>query len=177
MVYEVDTTPFDRLKEMVSELPSELLSNPQAYKGILFAYVDTFGCLLSLLKAIMLTCGKSPKTHRYIYVFLPIYDQLQERILELLRAEISEGIKERSTYLIEFVEHVIRDSQVTLELTALDTYISQSAGSVDPDEHLDKTITVINNLTKQIKNHTNQNFIKRALQTLDDLISTINRAL
>ncbi len=177
MVYGIDTTSFNRLKEIVEKRHLELYLSPRAYEGILLEYVNTFECLLRLVRAIILACDENPKKDRYVSVFLPVYDQLQERILELLRAELSKWIKEGSVCIVEFVIHVIRDSQVTLELTDLDICLSQGEGRVDPDEHLDKATTVTEGVTKRISNHTNLQLVKASLRTLNDLMSTIKRAL
>ena len=175
MAYGIDTTPFYRLMKIDDELPTELHSHHKAFEGILFAYVDAFECLLSLVSAIMRTCGESQEKFRFVSVFLPVYAQIQERILELLRAEICEWIKVQSINIVE-LGHDISDSQVTIELIALDIYLSQSEGSADPVAHLGKAITVTNSIKKQIENHTRWQWIKSVLHTLTVLISTITEA-
>ncbi|WP_420426812.1 hypothetical protein [Algiphilus sp.] len=176
MAYEVDATPFYRLDEQLRELPDDLPENPQPLEGVLFAYLNAFGGLLTLVMAIMRVCVERQDGRRYVAYFLPVYDQAAERILELLDRELHEGLKEGASDLVDLV-YAIRDGQIGPELVALDKGLSESEGSVDPEDHLATATTVTNSLKKQIEKHTKRKWISSVLHTLNEVISIVRGAV
>ena len=172
MPYGVDAAPFRTLDAQVRNLPAELPTDPRAFEGVLFSYLNAFACLLTLVMAIMRVCVERQERRRYVSHFLPIFDQTARRILELLDAELREGLQEQSVNLVDLV-HAIRDSQVGPELVALDQALSESEATVDPEDHLDTATTVTNSLKDQIEKYTKRRWIKSVLHALNEVISIV----
>jgi hypothetical protein len=172
MPYGVDSTPFYRLDAQLRDLPDELPGSPRPLEGVLFAYLNAFACLLTLVMAIMRVCVERQERRRYVSHFLPVYDQAARRILDLLDRELREGLSEESSNLVDLV-YAIRDGQVGPELVALDLALFESEGSAEPEDHLDTVTTATNSLKKQIEKHTKRKWIPSVLHALNEVISIV----
>lgn len=80
MPYGVDASPFHELDARVRDLPKQLPDNPRPMEGVLFAYLNAFECLLTLVMAIMRVCIERQERRPYVSQFLPVYDEAARRI-------------------------------------------------------------------------------------------------
>lgn len=172
MPYEVNTQVIYQWDGMIRCLPEEIPENTRELEGFLFSYLNALMCLLSLVMVLMRICVKHQDNRAYVGYFLPVYDTASEKLRQLIDMEIREGMKDGSRNLVELV-YAIRDGQIGAELVALDNGLSESEGSVDPEDHLDTATTFTNSLKEQIEKHTKRRWIRSVLHSLNEVISIV----
>ncbi|MGH7939101.1 MAG: hypothetical protein ACRD5Z_23555 [Bryobacteraceae bacterium] len=172
MAYGIDKASFLKLQETVRALPERPPPSPREVEALLYAFLDAFATLLSLVQNILMACAERRGNRAAVGEFLPVFNAARERILSLLESEFREGLEARSPHLIDFA-YAVRESFVADEMVILDRVLEKTADAPEPKEDGEIAHTVTDSVKKLLGKYTKKKFIGPVLHALNEVISLI----